>query len=74
MSPVRFFRRMKRNPTSILLARRCASYYGYFKHSDSTQYQRRAHVDGIMRTARKTLGDHTGKERPCCRKSQAPTP
>ena len=35
----RSFRRYARNPTSLRLAYRCASYYGWLKNSDSIQYR-----------------------------------
>lgn len=37
------------------LARRCASYYGYYKHSDSILFRRRNHIDQTMRRVRATL-------------------
>ncbi len=37
------------------MARRCASYYGYFIHSDSVLVRRRRQVDETMRMAKRTL-------------------
>ena len=51
----RSFRRYARNPTSLRLAYRCASYYGWLKNSDSIQYRRRNNVDQIVRRARNTV-------------------
>lgn len=51
----RSFRRYARNPTSLRLAYRCASYYGWLKNSDSIQYRRRNDVDQIVRRARNTV-------------------
>lgn len=68
----RNFRRMAKRPSSILLARRCVSYFGYFKHSDSVMYRRRNDIDGIMRKARRLVSVHSRKENICCRMSPAP--
>lgn len=54
-APIRYFRRYARNPTSLRLAYRCASYYGWLKNSDSIQYRRRSNVDQIVRRARNTV-------------------
>lgn len=51
----RSFRRYARNPMSLRLAYRCASYYGWLKNSDSIQYRRRNNVDQIVRRARNTV-------------------
>ena len=51
----RSFRRYALNPTSLRLAYRCASYYGWLKNSDSIQYRRRNNVDQIVRRARNTV-------------------
>lgn len=51
----RSFRRYARNPRSLRLAYRCASYYGWLKNSDSIQYRRRNNVDHIVRRARNTV-------------------
>lgn len=52
----RNFRRARRMESiPVWLARRLASYYGYFKWSDSVQYRRRNGIDKTMRRARKVL-------------------
>ena len=51
----RTFARFRRHPRNLTLARRCASYYGYFIHSDSTLVRRRRQVDETMRMAKRTL-------------------
>lgn len=58
----RSFHRYARNPTSLRLAYRCASYYGWLKNSDSIQYRRRHDVDQIVRHARNTIAAHNRKE------------
>lgn len=58
----RSFRRYARNPSSLRLAYRCASYYGWLKNSDSIQYRRRHDVDQIVRHARNTIAAHNRKE------------
>lgn len=47
----RAFRRARRRPMTQRLARRCCSYYGYFRNSDSVAYRRREHIDLTMRRA-----------------------
>lgn len=52
----RNFRRARRTASiPVWLARRLASYYGYFKWSDSITYRRRNGIDKTMRRARKVL-------------------
>ena len=52
----RNFRRARRMESiPVWLARRLASYYGYFKWSDSITYRRRNGIDKTMRRARKVL-------------------
>ena len=51
----RSFRRYARNPTSLRLAYRCASYYGWLKNSDCILYRRQHGVDQIVRRARNTV-------------------
>lgn len=51
----RTFRRYKRHPSSLRLAYRCASYYGWLKNSDCILYRRRHGVDQIVRRARNTV-------------------
>lgn len=51
----RTFARFRRHPRNLTLARRCASYYGYFIHSDSVLVRRRRQVDETMRMAKRTL-------------------
>lgn len=52
----RTFRKASRRPMTERLARRCCSYYGYFRHSDSIRYRRREHIDLTMRRASACLG------------------
>ena len=52
----RNFRRARRTARiPVWLARRLASYYGYFKWSDSITYRRRNGIDKTMHRARKVL-------------------
>ena len=41
------------------LARRCCSYYGYLRNSDSIRYRRRHRIDHTMRRATRIYPPHT---------------
>ena len=74
----RTFNRAGRRPMTEQLARRCCSYYGYLRNSDSIQYRRRHRIDLTMRRATRYLSatqptTHR-KAPPCSKRYPAPTP
>lgn len=74
----RTFNRARRRPMTERLARRCCSYYGYLRNSDSIQYRRRHRIDLTMRRATRYLSatqltTHR-KAPPCSRRYPAQNP
>lgn len=63
----RTFNRARRRPMTEQLARRCCSYYGYLRNSDSIRYRRRHRIDHTMRRATRYLSTQHRKENPCSR-------
>lgn len=70
----RTFSRARRRPMTERLARRCCSYYGYLRNSDSIRYRRRHRIDHTMRRATRYLSTQHRKENPCSRPYPAPNP
>ena len=70
----RTFNRARRRPMTEQLARRCCSYYGYLRNSDSIQYRRRHRIDHTMRRATRYLSTQHRKENPCSRPYPASNP
>lgn len=70
----RTFNRARRRPMTEQLARRCCSYYGYLRNSDSIRYRRRHRIDHTMRRATRYLSTQHRKENPCSRPYPASNP
>lgn len=70
----RTFSRARRRPMTERLARRCCSYYGYLRNSDSIRYRRRHRIDHTMRRATRYLSTQHRKANPCSRPYPAPNP
>ena len=70
----RTFNRARRRPMTEQLARRCCSYYGYLRNSDSIRYRRRHRIDHTMRRATRYLSTQHRKANPCSRPYPAPNP
>lgn len=70
----RTFNRARRRPMTERLARRCCSYYGYLRNSDSIRYRRRHRIDHTMRRATRYLSTQHRKENPCSRPYPASNP
>lgn len=70
----RTFSRARRRPMTERLARRCCSYYGYLRNSDSIRYRRRHRIDHTMRRATRYLSTQHRKENPCSRPYPASNP
>lgn len=73
----RTFNRARRRPMTEQLARRCCSYYGYLRNSDSIQYRRRHRIDSTMRRATRYLSATPITHRkapPCSRRYPAQNP
>ena len=74
----RTFSRARRRPMTERLARRCCSYYGYLRNSDSVRYRRRHRIDLTMRRATRYLSATqltTHRKAPSCsRRYPAPNP
>ena len=70
----RTFNRARRRPMTEQLARRCCSYYGYLRNSDSIRYRRRHRIDHTMRRATRYLSTQHRKENLCSRPYPASNP
>lgn len=70
----RTFNRARRRPMTEQLARRCCSYYGYLRNSDSIRYRRRHRIDHTTRRATRYLSTQHRKENPCSRPYPASNP
>lgn len=73
-SPAMTIERTRRRPMTEQLARRCCSYYGYLRNSDSIRYRRRHRIDHTMRRATRYLSTQHRKENPCSRPYPASNP
>ncbi len=60
----RTFNRARRRPMTEQLARRCCSYYGYLRNSDSIRYRRRHRIDHTMCRATRYLSTQHRKGKP----------
>lgn len=54
----------QRNPMTEKLARKCASYYGYYTHADLERHRRTHHINKTMREARRRLRETNRPRRP----------
>ncbi|TPF93635.1 reverse transcriptase [Bifidobacterium sp. UTBIF-68] len=70
----RTFNRARRRPMTTFLARRCCSYYGYLRNSDSIRYRRHHRIDHTMRRARRHLSTQNRKATPCSKPYPARNP
>lgn len=70
----RTFNRARRRPMTTFLARRCCSYYGYLRNSDSIRYRRRHRIDHTMRRARRHLSTQNRKASQCSKPYPARNP